>query len=307
MPDIIKVAIVIPVYNRRETTLQGLRSLSGIDQTGLDVRIYIVDDASKDGTAEAVRREFPEVALVEGDGTLHYAAGTNMGIEAAMKWDPDFIGTMNDDSVFHDQFLQRMVKTARENPRSVVGALLLLWDEPHKVFQVGQVWRTLYGGWHIPQTLTAFDVPGRPFEVECVVGNCVLIPAAAIRECGMMDAEKFKYGWGDCQYFSRLARAGWKMVIEPKAYVWCEPNTNPAPLATLTLKDKIRVLFVNERHPLNLKRQFVARWHSAPTKLQAVAGFGVYLAGLGIKTLKLGDPWKNAGDPKQDWRATRAR
>lgn len=304
MSDLIKVAIVIPVYNRRETTLQGLRSLSKIDKTGLDVRVYIVDDGSTDGTADAVRRDFPDVHLVMGDGTLHYAAGTNRGITAAMEWEPDFVGTMNDDSIFHDQFLQRMVRAAQANPRSVVGALLLLWDDPQTVFQVGQTWRTMNGGWHIPQQMTAFDFPQTPFEVECLVGNCTLIPAAAIKECGLMDEKRFKHGWGDAQYFMKMRKAGWKLLIDPKSYVWCEPNTYPPPLGSLSLKEGLRVLFVNERHPLNLKRQFDARWYSAPTKIQALGAFGVYVLRMGMKTLKLGDPWKNAKDPQPNWRTT---
>ena len=124
----IRVAAVIPVFNRRETTLQGLRSLSRIDLTGIDLRIFVVDDASTDGTAEAISNTFPEVVIVRGTGNLHYAGGTNAGIVAAQAWHPNFFLLMNDDSVFHDQFLRRLLETARENPRSVVGALLLLWD-----------------------------------------------------------------------------------------------------------------------------------------------------------------------------------
>jgi GT2 family glycosyltransferase len=299
--DPIKIAIVIPVYNRRETTLQGLRSLSRIDTTGMELRIIIVNDGSIDGTSEAVAREFPEVQLIEADGTLHYAGGTNRGIEAAMEWEPDYVGTMNDDSIFHDQFLQRMVKTAEDNPRSVVGALLLLWNEPHKVFQVGQVWRTFVGGWHIPKDLTAFTVPESAFEVQCLVGNCVLIPAAAIKECGLMDAARFKYGWGDAQYFWRMKKAGWKLMVEPKAFVWCEPNTYPPPLATLTVSRALKVLFVDERHPLNLKRQFVSRWYASPSKVQALTAFTIHLIRLVMKTARLGDPWKDIEDPKQNW------
>ncbi len=300
----IKVALVIPVYNRRETTLQGLRSLSRIDKTGLDVRMFIVDDGSTDGTGEAVRRDFPEVQLIAGDGSLHYAGGTNRGIEAALKWHPDYVVTMNDDSVFHDQFLQRLIGTSRKNPRSIVGALLLLWDEPHKVFQVGQVWETLYGGWHIPRHLTAFNVPQSAFEVECIVGNCILFPVEAIRECGLMDEERFRHGWGDAQYLTRMRKANWNLLIEPKALVWCEPNAILRPLHVLPVKEVFKVLFINERHPLNLKRQFVARWESSPTRLQALAAFGVFLCGLTIKAMKLGDPWKNVADPPQRWSTT---
>lgn len=281
-----KVALVIPVYNRRDTTLQALKSLSRIDKRGLDVRAYIVDDGSTDGTSDAIRQQFPDTHLIRGDGTLHYAAGTNRGISAALEWGPDYIVAMNDDAVFHEQFLQRMIATARKHPRSIVGALLLLWNEPHKVFQVGQVWSTWKGGWQIPDDLTAFRVPQSAFEVECIVGNCVLFPTEAIRECGLMDENKFPHGWGDAQYLTRMRKAGWKLFVETKAYVWCEPNTNPKPLHELKPAEILRVLFVNKRHPLNLHRQFIARWESAPSRSKAVISFAIYLAELFGKTAK---------------------
>jgi GT2 family glycosyltransferase len=282
----IKVEIVIPVYNRRDTTLQGLRSLSRIDRTGFVMHVIIVDDGSTDGTSEAVRRDFPEVQIVAGDGTLHYAAGTNRGISAALERNPDYIVTANDDAVFHERFLQHLIETAEKNPRSIVGALLLLWNEPHKVFQVGQIWKTFKGGWEIPENLTAFTVPQTAFEVECLVGNCVLFPVAAIRENGLMDEKKFPHGWGDAQYLMRMRKAGWRLLVEPKSYVWCEPNTYPKPLHQMPVRETLKVLFKNRRHPLNLQRQFIARWESAPSKRQAFLSFIVYLAALSTKTLK---------------------
>lgn len=284
--NLTKVELVIPVYNRRETTLQALRSLRRIDAENLQVHTIIVDDGSTDGTSEAIRRDFPEVQIVEGDGTLHYAAGTNRGISAALERNPDYIVTMNDDAVYHEQFLRRLIKTAEKNPRSVVGSLLLLWDEPHKVFQVDFHWETLKGGWQQSEDSTAFDFPAEAFEVEGMAGNCVLFPVAAIRECGLMDEKKFPHGWGDIQYIVRMKKMGWKLLVEPKSYVWCEPNTYPKPLHHLPPKEIFRILFKNRRHPLNLQRQFIARWESAPTKPKAFIGFGVYLLNLSGKSLK---------------------
>ncbi len=283
---IIKVVLVIPVYNRRETTLQALRSLRRIDAANLQVHVIVVDDGSTDGTGDAIRRAFPEVQIVQGDGTLHYAAGTNRGISAALAKNPDYIVTMNDDAIYHEQFLQRLLKTAETNPRSVVGALLLLWDEPHRVFQIAFEWKTFKGGWQQSEDLTAFDVPQKAFAVEGMAGNCVLFPAQAIRECGLMDEQKFPHGWGDMQYVVRMKKMGWKLLIEPKSYVWCEPNTYPKPLHHLPFTEILRVLFRNRRHPSNLQRQFIARWESAPTKPQAVIGFLIYLFDLSSKTLR---------------------
>lgn len=281
-----KIEFVIPVYNRRETTLQALRSLKRIDATNFQVHTIIVDDGSTDGTSAAIEKEFPEIQIVKGDGTLHYAAGTNRGISAALERNPDYIVTMNDDAVYHEQFLKRLITTVEANPRSVVGSLLLLWDEPHRVFQVGFEWKTFEGGWSQAEDSTVFDFPEKAFEVEGMAGNCVLFPVEAIRECGLMDEVKFPHGWGDIQYVVRMRKMGWKLLVEPKSYVWCEPNTYPKPLHHLSKKEILKVLFKNRRHPSNLQRQFIARWESAPSKIQAFLGFLFYLINLSGKTLK---------------------
>lgn len=294
-----KVELVIPVYNRRETTLQALRSLRRITDENLKVHIIVVDDGSTDGTSEAIAEDFPEVQIVSGDGTLHYAAGTNRGISAALKRNPDYIVTMNDDAIYHEQFLQRLIKTSEKNPRSIVGALLLLWNEPHRVFQVNFKWETFGGGWMHGDASTAFDFPEQAFEVEGLAGNCVLFPVEAIRECGLMDEKKFPHGWGDIQYVIRMKKNGWRLLIEPKSFVWCEPNTNPKPLHLLPAREILKVLFVNRRHPLNLQRQFIARWESAPSKIQAFAAFSVYFLSLFGKTIKSLSP-KPVTNPTQN-------
>ena len=283
-----KIAFIIPVHNRREMTLQCLRSLSKIDSTALDLRIFVVDDGSSDGTSHSIRESFPDVVLISGNGMLHYAGGTNRGIEEALKWDPAYLVLMNDDTLFHEQFLQRLVATAKRESHSVVGALLLLWDQPHRVFQVGQVWSTWKGGWQMPSDLTVFDFPKKPVDVECIVGNCVLLPVAAVRECGLMDEKRFPHGWGDAQYLMKIRMAGWRLLVEPTAYVWCEPNTYPNSLHTLGVGEILKILFVDDTHPQNLKRQLIARWESAPKKSLALPAFSIYCVLLVKKTIGYG-------------------
>jgi len=282
----LKVAIVIPVFNRRETTLQGLRSLSRIDRALLDVRVFVVDDDSPDGTAKAIKDEFPEIGVIDGTGDLHYAAGTNRGIEESLKWEPDFVATMNDDAVFHPHFLNALIKTASENPGTIVGSLLLLWDEPHRVFQVAPSWKTASGGWVFSESMTIHNIDNAPFEVEALVGNCVLIPRPAIDKCGLMDEKRFPCGWGDAQWFARMKKAGWKLMVDPNSKVWCEPNTNPTALHKLAIAGQFRSLLFDYRHPNNLRRQFTARWHSAPTRPKAAAAFAAYIAQMGIRGLR---------------------
>ena len=287
----IHVEIVTPVYNRRETTLRCLRSLSRIDCTGINVHVIIVDDGSSDGTSEAIREQFPKVQLVQGDGTWHYTAGTNRGIEAALKRNPDYVLAINNDSIFEEQFLRHLVNCAEENPRTVVGPVLLLWDTPHKVFQVGFHWQTWYGGWRPRLSQTIWTIPDHPFDVEVIVGNCVLLPVTAIREMGLMAEKSFPYGFGDCEYTPRMRRAGWRLLIEPRSRVWCEPNTyEPSPRG-MTTRKMLDVLLKDYVSVWNLKRQFVSRWESGPTRVQGVAAFGIQFIRLGLKWWGLGGKW----------------
>ncbi len=214
MPNI-SVVVAVPVYNRREVTLAGLRSLLAADRTGLDLHVVVVDDGSIDGTGQAIRSEFPEIEVVDGDGTLNYSKGTNLAIEAGLRRSPRYVVALNDDSEFDPGFLTALVRCAEAHPRSVVGALLTQQGRPGYAFQVGQQWSTWFGGWRVPQDLRIGDLPDRAFRVECIVGNCVLVPAAAIREVGLQDGDRFPHGFGDAEWTMRLRRAGWDLLVEP--------------------------------------------------------------------------------------------
>ena len=273
----IKVEIVMPVHNRRELTLQCLKSLSRIDRTNLDVHIIVVDDGSTDGTNEAIRENYPEVQIVKGDGNLWYTGGTNLCIETALKHEPDYILAVNDDAVFDKNFLRYMVDCAEKYPRSVVGALLLLWDEPHRVFQVSPKWDMWQGGWQYWEKQTVWTVPQKPWEVEIIVGNCVLYPIEVIKEVGLMDEKKL-YQYGDAEYTPRMRKKGWRLLIEPRARVFCQPNNPPDKVLSLPFRRKIKILFSNRKNAHNLFFRYNFFLYSAPTKSEGFTAFFIFYA-----------------------------
>ena len=102
-----------------------------------------------------------------------------------------------------------------------------------------------------------------------------------------MRGDDFPYGFGDVEWTPRMKRAGWRLLIDPRSKVWCEPNTYPKPLHTLKTADRLRILLKDQRHPANVQRQFTALWHSAPAKLSALVAFAFYVGGLLLKALGL--------------------
>ncbi len=276
---VIKIGITSPVHNRREITLMCLRSLRRLKTENLKIHIVIVDDGSSDGTSESIEKEFPEVELVKADGNLWFTEGTNVGIRAALKQNPDYLLLINDDQVFDENFLQKMVETAEKYPRSIIGSLLLLWNTPHKLFQVAPKWDTWQGGWQLWEHQTIWTIPKKPWEVDIIVGNCVLVPVEAIREQGLMDSKRYP-NFGDAEYTPRLKRRGWRLLIDPRARVFCQPNTIPKKIKNMSLREKVDALFFNLGHIQNLRRRFYTYLDSAPTKFEGFIGFIIFFIRL---------------------------
>lgn len=275
----LRVEIVAPVHNRREITLRFLRSISRLERGGIETHTIIVDDGSTDGTSEAIHRDFPEAQVLTGDGNLWFTEGTNVGVRAALERDPDYVLTTNDDQILDSNCLQRLVETAQRHPRSVVGALLLLWDTPHKVFQVAPQWCTSMGGWRHWHQQTFWTVPGKAWEVELIVGNCVLVPAEAIREAGLMNSKRYPH-FGDAEYTPRLRKQGWRLLVEPRARVFCQPNVVPVRLRRRSAREILAALFVDRWHPYSLRRRFFTCIDSAPTQLEGLAAFCIFFLRL---------------------------
>ena len=271
----VRVEIVTPVHNRKALTLGCLRSIAALDQTGIDVHVVVVDDGSTDGTAEAIAAEHPDVEVIRGDGTLWFTEGTNVGVRSALARQPDFVLMINDDQVFDPRCLRVMVETARAYPRTVVGALLFLWDTPDRLFQTAPVWDTWRGGWRHWYHQSSRTVPDRPWTVDLIVGNCVLVPADALRECGLMDARRFPH-FGDAEFTPRLRKAGWRLVIDPRAHVRCQPNTVPPSARAQRGAALLRQLVTDLGHPNNIRRRFHGYRLGAPTPWHGVVAFAMF-------------------------------
>ena len=73
-----KLAVLLTCFNRKEKTLQALKCVYQAQEyygNELIITIYLTDDGSTDGTATEVKKQFPQVNILNGTGTLFWAEG----------------------------------------------------------------------------------------------------------------------------------------------------------------------------------------------------------------------------------------
>jgi GT2 family glycosyltransferase len=80
-----RLAVLMTCFNRKEMTLEALRSLFSQKQVeDLNVTVYLVDDGSRDGTSQAVAERFPRVSILQGDGSLFWNGGMRKAFAEAL-------------------------------------------------------------------------------------------------------------------------------------------------------------------------------------------------------------------------------
>ncbi|MBI5380788.1 MAG: glycosyltransferase family 2 protein [Opitutae bacterium] len=208
------VGLVIPVHNRRELTLACLRRLRADGVLGWAEAI-VVDDGSTDGTADAVRAEFPEAVLLRGDGRLWWTGATALGMSEALTRGARHIFWLNDDCAPAPGACRRLLDTATRTGTVVTGVCRV---EPAGLVVYGGLRRGRIG----LQLVT--DLGDDLTACDAACGNFVCFPRAVVEALSLPDARRFPHAHGDTDYTLRATAQGFRVCIDPQARAEARPN-----------------------------------------------------------------------------------
>lgn len=223
-----KLSVVIVNFNTRDLLRACLQSIEESENTP-SLELFVVDNASSDGSSAMVSEEFPWVRLMNSEDNRGYAYANNLALRHCRG---EYWLLLNPDTVLPPRALRDMVDFLDNHPEAAVAG-------PKLVRQNGSLDLACRRGFPSPEVsfyrmlglsklfpksrrfgrynMTYLD-PDQPAEVDSVVGAFMMVRAVAARQVGLLDETFFMYG-EDLDWAFRIKNAGWKVLYNPKVVV----------------------------------------------------------------------------------------
>jgi len=195
-------------------------------EESISLAIYLVDDGSSDGTTKAVSADFPDVHIIQGDGSLYWNGGMRLAWSHALEIGYDFYLWLNDDSMIHRDAISNIVKTYHnlvvngESPGAVVGTMVS--PDKKNVTYGGRLCGSLINPLSFGQVMTPTD---KPEKCDFINGNFTLIPELSVRKIGIL-SDAYTHSIGDFDYGLRLKEVGLSCWVAPGTYGECQENSS---------------------------------------------------------------------------------
>ncbi|MBE0410917.1 MAG: glycosyltransferase family 2 protein [Anaerolineales bacterium] len=212
--------IVIVNWNLKEDTLACVHSLikSGAETD----HIIVVDNASTDGSVQALKKSFDSsLSIIEAGENLGFAAGNNLGIKKAIDAGAEWILLLNNDTVVAIDMLSEIKNAIQNNPDlAIVAPIIYYYDHPEIIWYLGD--------YLIPGTLITTN-PHRGkkdsnnfpsiMPVDFVSGCGMMVKREVFEDIGYFDPSLFMYA-EEVDFCWRARQAGYLLACATRAKVW---------------------------------------------------------------------------------------
>ncbi len=220
----VTLSIVIVNWNTCALLAQCLASIYA-NVSGTDFEVIVVDNASQDDSVTMVKRDFPQVRLIENDENVGFTRANNQAMAVS---GGRYILLLNSDAVVLSGASEGLLALAESHPQAgLVGAQLL---NPDGTFQASYtdfptLWREFLILSGLGRLLYSPHYPshgpeeGRgPRQVDYVEGACLLVRRQVFQEMGGFDEDFFMYA-EEVDWCYRMRQAGWEVWYAPQVRI----------------------------------------------------------------------------------------
>jgi GT2 family glycosyltransferase len=205
-----RLAIIILNWNAAPETIHCVRSIELWQEC--TPAIWVVDNASVDGSADTISRACPGVHLVRNEQNLGFGGGNNRGIEQTLSAGAQAILLLNNDASIQEHDLLRLFATLRQDAKAGFVGPLLLSDDRHTVLSAGGRDIATALDTHLKSAPTG----ALTYSVDYVPGTVVLIRAEVWEAVGLFD-EAYFFSCEMADLCERGKRHGYQSIIDARA------------------------------------------------------------------------------------------
>jgi GT2 family glycosyltransferase len=217
--------VVIVSWNAREDLRRCLLSLADA-RTSTPYAVVVVDNASGDGSAEMVERDFPSVRLIRSAENLGFARANNRAIRGDAS---DLILLLNPDTLVPPGAIDTLVARLLAHPDAAAAGPRIVDGNGRPELSFGRMptpfaeaRRKLLGRLHArgvsPFTAIVRRMTSREQRVDWISGACLLVRRPAAEAVGLLD-ERYQLYWEDVDFCAALRARGWTIRFTPAAEI----------------------------------------------------------------------------------------
>jgi len=254
-----ELSIIIVNWNTRDLLRDCLNSVY-VETKATSFEVFVVDNASSDSSAEMVKREFPQVKLIENKENLGCARANNQAIRESTG---TYIVLLNPDTLVLSGTLDKMAAFMRVHPDVDASGPMLLNPDGSLQLSTRHAWhafnccvelllmqslatylpRLLVSKWGKRETHSR-----HPRQVGWVSGACAMARRETVDKVGLLDEQYFLY-MEDVDWFCRLWQLGGKTYFIPEAQVIHHVAQSMKPTDTLLKHvNQSKYLFMKKHH-----------------------------------------------------------
>lgn len=206
-----KVGIVICNYNREDQVLECIQCI--LESSFRDYDLYVVDNASTDGSVKAIRERYPQVTLLVNEENKGGSGGFNHGLREAYAKGYPYLMCVDNDAMLDENAVGNLYHFLETHPEvGMAGSKVYHLEAPDYIQQFGQVIDFEHFCTEVPH-LNQYEDGSMPeyLYVDSVAACSLMIRRTTIDKIGFMPEENFLY-WDDTEWCHRCNLAGMKVA-----------------------------------------------------------------------------------------------
>lgn len=210
-----KVTIVIPNYNGIKYIRGCMDSLRRQKEEGAAFDIVVVDNASKDGSLEILREEYPEAEVIALETNTGFCHAVNVGIRASQT---PYVILLNNDTVVKPGYVAALLNTMEKDERMFSASPMMLSMQDENIIDDAGDGYCLFGWAYARGKGKPADRYEKPVDIFASCGGASIYRKSIFEEIGYFDENHFAY-LEDIDIGYRAQIYGYRNVYEPKAKV----------------------------------------------------------------------------------------